>query len=189
MIKRRYIIALTIGTGIGVLFVATVAVLGYRLFGEWNTWQIPGWDNSSNFTPGPELDLKHKAVLLRICKVFLDDGFWCLAIPNILTCAYAKFDEISAASRVGWCLSKSILITITMVSIVSFVAGMLSGQSDRFVPSNLEAQFLYGWNASIFVNCIAWGSLIAPLLGVIVFIRLMTHTEAGLPDSTLWKSV
>jgi hypothetical protein len=178
--NRRYVAALVVGTVFGLFSMVTTAVNPCFQF-NYHGLEIPGWDRFVGFKPGPMLDLEHEAVLLRFCKLVLEDGLWYLSIPTVITLAVAKLDEIGENSRIAFCFSKSILIAVVSVFAVSFLWGMSSGRTDSGVQPYAEAQFWEGWYDTILLLWCATFSLIGPAFWLLVFLYLLYDTRPKKP--------
>ncbi len=182
MLKRRYAIAIALGVFFGVVSIATTAEFHY---GSWDdlsqfgkgAWHIPGWDTYQSFEPGLSLDLKHKAVLLRMCQVFLEQGFASILIPVLLCSGAARLDELSAQSRHLYCLTRSLLITVICVSVVAIPWAIGASQHDTEAPKILEGQILYAYHAYLFLFLMAVVSLLAPAFWILVYVGLWWHTR------------
>src|SRR5277367_5633331 len=98
---RRYVIAGLIGAVLGWIMLALLIANPFTrgtdgLF-------IPNWNVSGLYTPWgtqqqPILDLTHKAVFLRVCMGFLQNGFLAGFIPACLAIGMVKLSALGKRS-------------------------------------------------------------------------------------------
>lgn len=188
--QKRYLIAIAIGVVIGVLAMMTAAE-----FPHFDSWEIPRWDSGRNTAPGPMLDLEHKALLLRFCKIFFESGDRFIGIPVLLCLAGAAFNAQGKRSiwirRVSICFQIALYCSAAVAMLWSFSAARV----ESGVNPTIECVLLNGWSGFLFLFVMAWGSGIAPLffLGLLLTWGLVMETKefycddinSGAMDSTV----
>ena len=180
MFKRRYLVALTVGSLIGIVALATAAEFCYNAIhptGWMSQWEIPGWDINQDFTPGPMRDLKHRALVLRMGSIFIEHGFAYFLVPIVLALGIAKVDQLGAANRKLYCLSKSVAITACGVCVVAIPWAISASLHDTGVPKLLEGQVLYAYHAFLFLVGIATFSGLVPSFWMFIYVVLWRKTR------------
>lgn len=132
----RYTNAILIGSAIGLFALASVSITPVMNH-PWNshgivltrTQSIPLWDfhqfsptgefsldrRRRNYAQGPAHELHYKAIFLRFCMLFLQDGFYFLAIPIFLACLMTKLQELEDPYSSLVCFRRSIKLTGVML--------------------------------------------------------------------------
>lgn len=173
--KARYLIALAIGFLLGLVMIITCGINGFD-----GLWKIPIWDGPRNYSDSKVLELEHKAVMLRICAIFLERGYWFFAIPSLITCAIAKIDQLGERSQLCWCISKSTIFANGFVLLFCFSRGFLNPYLE--LPPHsvcLEEDLIVGLGMSFFILVLAWITNIAPALWFMLFLILLCWKKWG----------
>lgn len=105
MIGRRYLIAVLIGLVIG--FLALVLYANHA--GMDREWAEPRlehiirkWGFPDFYTVRKEVGrLRNEALFLNTCRVAVEDGFWCIALPITLCVGLVRLTEL-AKSNIFW---------------------------------------------------------------------------------------
>lgn len=112
---RRYTKAILIGAVVGIYGIACTACFPdspLQLFPYDGRMYIPLWDAFQNTLPrGERLDLQYTAVFYRFCLIFLEHGFYFLAVPILFSCGMAKLNEINDPYSELVCLRRAIKLT------------------------------------------------------------------------------
>ena len=131
--NRRYIYAALIGAAIGLFALVSTSCKPVPDFppiiSRVETLRIPYWDNwKHEYDPPEKVGLEYKAVMLRFCMIFLNDGFYYFAIPVCLALLMTKWNDLKDEYS-GWvCLRRALKLTgkvLLVIYIVTVGAGAL----------------------------------------------------------------
>lgn len=100
---RPYVIPFAVGITVGLLF----SFLATALPNSWvlekagfSAWKIPHFfQEGAGAISNPCEGLTDLAVLLRYAAFMLENGYWFLAIPTLITCGYTKLRLLSVGSE------------------------------------------------------------------------------------------
>jgi len=100
---RPYVIPFAVGITVGLLF----SFLATALPNSWvlekagfGAWKIPHFfQEGAGAGSNPCEGLTDLAVLLRYAAFMLENGYWFLAIPTLITCGYTKLRLLSVGSE------------------------------------------------------------------------------------------
>lgn len=100
---RPYVIPFALGITVGLLFSFLVTALPHSWVLEkagFSDWQVPHFfQEGAGVGTNPNEGLTNMAVLLRYVAFMLENGYWFLAIPTIITCGYTKLRLLSIGSE------------------------------------------------------------------------------------------
>ncbi len=170
---RPYVFPFILGISIGLLIVFIVSAFPDSWFlntKDFGAYIIPHWD-----TPGcaectaQMTNLTYQALLLRFTAFILQEGYWYLAAPTIVTCVYAKLRKEARKSpnwnrlfaTLDWTIASSTALAI-------FLSARCWGNEHNplefFMATSVCAAFLL-----VFF----WITLIGPLVfGAITYVIL-----------------
>lgn len=105
--NNRYINAILIGASIGIYFLGSNACFpdGMFQFIPYHQMRhVPLWDFNQGLDASDlSVRLQYKAILLRFCLLFLEHGFYFLAIPIAFSCSLVRLNEVDEQFS-GWIL-------------------------------------------------------------------------------------
>lgn len=109
----------------------------------WDGWQVPGWDDWW-VLDSRQMDLAHQAVLLRLCRLVLEQGFSFLAIPVALACAILKLEILSQKFRFVHVMYGSLKLVVFFGVLLCALPVILDGYSE-LIPAACETQWRKAW--------------------------------------------
>jgi hypothetical protein len=125
------------GLAVGVIAMITMALQ------TWDGWQVPGWDDWW-VLDSRQMDLAHQAVLLRFCRLALEQGFTYLAVPAIAACGILKIEEMAKENRALHVAYSSLKLVVFFGLLHSAMSVICAGYTSE-VPAASETQLRNAW--------------------------------------------
>ncbi|MBX9952888.1 MAG: hypothetical protein K2Y39_27185 [Candidatus Obscuribacterales bacterium] len=162
---RPYVIPFTLGITIGLLFSFLATALPNSWFLEkagFAAWKVPHFFQEGA-SPGsnPNEGLTNIAVILRYAAFMMENGYWFLAIPTMITCGYTKLRLLSIGSE-KW---EPLFHSFEML--MKFTAGtavFFSLSAAWFYTGNAIEQFTMMVTLVFVALSVFWSALLIPCM-------------------------
>lgn len=183
---RAYVVPFALGIWLGML----VAFLLTSLPDPWilnttdyGTYLIPNWDSEIIREPTAHItNLTNQALLLRFSAFMLQEGYWYLAIPTIITCGYTRL-RMEARRSANW--NRLFATFDWMLAASTIVTVFLSTPSMIHEHNPLEC-FLTTCICACLLQLYFWGSVIGPLaLGAFTY-SILAYRDSR-PEMPLYR--
>ncbi len=175
---RTYVIPFLLGITIGLSIAFLVSsmpdswVMNHFDYGE---WQIPLWDlNRLTYVPDKFMFLTSQALVLRFAAFLIQEGYWYLAIPTLVTCIYTRL-RIESRRSPGWdrlfeTLDWTLLVSVCVALLMSFNL-RLAGENNWL--DYVLSRMTFSWVFFI----LFWISLVIPVIVGSVIFTILFHCD------------